>query len=223
MLRDYNKTLFYFRLKAQNDFAENLPGFEEIESSIDSYIERVVNRYEGDKIPKTEYSSYASGLIASFVRTFYIVKEHIHYAELIEAVTLLRKQLEALSRLNELLKVESIERILKKTPNVKNLSTSILRMYGTFSEVAHSSVSIHFELLGISEKGNNSGYSLFPHYSENVNVAYQHLIFTFLEFFLWMKTFQDLNVPDYTEEEDLEFLDSFLALCLEKNIFEMAK
>jgi hypothetical protein len=50
----------------------------------------------------TEESSYQIGLSASFIRSYYLVTDHLMNGDLIEGLVLLRKQIEILARLLEL-------------------------------------------------------------------------------------------------------------------------
>jgi len=95
-------------------------------------------------------NKYTQALLASFIRTAFVAIELIINSELIEATTLNRKQIELLARLRELDTLE-VEKLIKKTPNIKNLKTKIKKLYSTYSENAHSSTYASHSLLGFYE------------------------------------------------------------------------
>ncbi len=79
------------------------------------------------------------GLVTSYVRTHFIVTDLILNGDLVEAVTLIRKQLESVARLNEL-DQRPLHKLEGKTPNIRMFfEHGGGEMYGHLSEVAHFS------------------------------------------------------------------------------------
>ena len=75
----------------------------------------------------------------SYVRTHFIVTDLILNGDLVEAVTLIRKQLESVARLNEL-DQRPLHKLEGKTPNIRMFfEHGGGEMYGHLSEVAHFS------------------------------------------------------------------------------------
>lgn len=122
---------------------------------------------------------YIGDLIVSFGRTHFIAMEHIVQIELIEAKTLLRKQMELLARLHEISKDNYSK---AKTPNVTHLPAQIKQLYGDYSGTAHSSSPEHMILLGRLPEAGNTYTPLYPIFDENAYVALQHACLISLEF-----------------------------------------
>ncbi len=143
---------------------------------------------------------YVSDLVVSFIRTHFIVFDLLIASELIESTTLLRKQLELVSRLNELTDGEvPSSRLVGRVPNVRNVRSNAGGLYGTFSGVAHSSDPKHLELLGSSEALATGWTSLYPKYGSNTLVAVHNYAHVALEFVYWAIEFfprHDLPLRD---------------------------
>jgi hypothetical protein len=136
-------------------------------------------------------ADYYTGLVTSFLRTQLSVIDAIRDSEVIDGTTLLRKQLEATARLRELDTVPADE-LKKRTPNISVLKSGVKNLYGSYSEIAHSSTKRHFELLGTDESG-DGWTSLFPKFSSNSYVLLQNAAMVFLEFWIWLEAFVDAN------------------------------
>jgi len=136
---------------------------------------------------------YLCGLLVSFIRTQFIALDLVVSSELIEASTLLRKQLELMARIHEVSLSKDAATLHKVTPNVRHVQSNMRGLYGLYSEVAHSSHPDHFELMGSGE-GNNAAFtSLYPKYSRNTLIALQHHALLGLEFALWAEGFVKAN------------------------------
>jgi hypothetical protein len=84
-----------------------------------------------------EKISYQLGVSASFIRTHFIISDMILDGNLVEAMVLLRKQLESLVRLHEI-DTKPLGKLEGKVPNIQNVMNKAAgRVYGNLSEVAH--------------------------------------------------------------------------------------
>lgn len=139
-----------------------------------SQIELAFNRLNMS-LP-TEKSSYQLGLSASFLRTDHILRRQLARGHLIEAMVLMRKQIELLARFKEL-DEKSPGELKKRTPNIsaiKNIG-HIGRIYGELSGVAHFSDVYVTELLGTSDSSCRTGRSIhvFPQYQSAAHDLFQ--------------------------------------------------
>ncbi|MEN9465478.1 MAG: hypothetical protein RL217_1659 [Pseudomonadota bacterium] len=151
----------------------------------------------GKDICDIKHGHYIAKLIVSFVRTHFIVIDLTIHSELVEAATLTRKQLELLARLNELRKAESVEDILKRTPNMSSLQTKIKALYGSLSEITHSATPQPLELLGSVDVQNGSMTPVYPEFSEHAYTSLSHIALSVLEYFFWADKFFIENFKDY--------------------------
>ena len=86
---------------------------------------------------ENENTSYQLALLSSFVRTHFIINDHILNSDLVEASILTRKQLESLTRLHEL-DTKIVDKLTGKTPNVQNvLKGPGKQLYPHLSSIAH--------------------------------------------------------------------------------------
>ncbi|MDX2425958.1 MAG: hypothetical protein QNK15_06860, partial [Cycloclasticus sp.] len=99
-------------------------------------------------------------------------------SELVEAVTLNRKQIELLARLNEL-DEKKLKDLVKKTPQQKSLKTKLNVLHGGNSECAHSSTYASMSLLGEMEGRIKTHGLLYPEFNENTEVIFENWIFIF--------------------------------------------
>ena len=134
--------------------------------SVDGLLAMLASRLS-DEIPCTnEGTSYQIGLAASFIRSHYLIVDLVMNGDLIESLSLVRKQLESLARMHEL-KDKPLQKVLKKTPNVQNaLKGEAGRLYGTLSEVAHFSTPRVSELMGVVSEDTRCGPSLIPRFNK---------------------------------------------------------
>ena len=140
---------------------------------------------EGKDVGTSETDGYISSLLVSFCRTHFICIDLIMTSEIIEAATLSRKQLELVARLRELDIELDGKKLNKKTPQLKHLATQIRALYGSYSEIAHSSTSDAMQLLGHIEDNGVLRTSLHPHFSKDTYTAFSHHVLIALEFYLW--------------------------------------
>lgn len=138
-----------------------------IRISIDGLIASLIKETENKIDIVDEKISFKLPLISSYVRTHFIINDFLLNGDLVEASVLMRKQLEAVARLNEL-DSRSLKKLLGRTPNVSNiLKGESGKIYGLLSEIAHSSSYRIGELLSVVEDGEKIGVSNLPTYSEH--------------------------------------------------------
>ena len=119
--------------------------------------------------------------------------------ELIEAATLLRKQFELVARLNEISTAESIESLLKKTPNLASLRTRVKTLYREYSEISHSANPVPLELLGRISKENGDVTVVYPIFSQNAYVSLNHAAATVFEYYYWAHEFFARHINTYDQ------------------------
>src|SRR5690606_9971591 len=112
-------------------------GHNIVRISLDGLIARTSKQLANKIESPTEKISYQIGLAVSFIRTHYIINDFIMQGDLIEAFTLIRKNFESITRLNEIDK-SPLQKLLRKTPNVINIfNQGGKQLYPTLSEIAH--------------------------------------------------------------------------------------
>jgi dsDNA-specific endonuclease/ATPase MutS2 len=94
---------------------------------------------------------YLADLMVSFCRSHFIASDLILGGELVEAAVIVRKQMELLARLNELSAGLDIDKLVRRTPNIKHLKTSLNRLYSEYSEISHSASPKVMQILGRKE------------------------------------------------------------------------
>ena len=138
----------------------------------------------------TEQISYQLSLSASFLRSHFIINDLILNGDLIEAFTLIRKQLEILTRLHEIDK-KPLFKLLKKTPNVVNLfKDGGKQLYPTLSEIAHFATPRVGELLTVKTFDDGSiGPSVHPAYNIDALACYDRHAYVSIYFVFWFMEF----------------------------------
>jgi len=158
---------------------------------------------------KVTLNKYQHALLASFVRSTAVSVELITTSELIEAVTILRKQVELLARLYELEEKE-FEKLSGKTPNIRGLKTKLKRLYSGFSESAHSATYGSMSLIGFYKDTKRREHIFYPEFTPNTEVIFQNWISIFWEFTFWAIDFKIAYFDDYDHQKDEEeFMEIF--------------
>lgn len=160
-----------------------------------------------DKIVKvTPADSYQIAVSASYVRTHFIVNDFIMQGDLVEAMTLLRKQLESLARLHEL-DSKPLNKIVGKVPNIQNvLKGGAGRIYGDLSAIAHFAKPEVGELLHVFEKDELVGPSILPVYSDRSHACFDLQSFVSIYFLAWFIEKLHTWYPQYDHTKDKECL-----------------
>ena len=149
--------------------------------------------------------SYQIGLCASFVRSHFIINDLILTGDVIEATTLVRKQLESLARLNEL-DQRPLVKLQGRTPNISSVfAHGEGGMYGTLSEIAHFSTPRVSELLHVVSEGKRVGPSLDPVFTEHCFACFDMHHFVCVYFLGWIvpKLVEWYPLKNNTREESL--------------------
>lgn len=173
------RTREVFRQKETNE--QNI-----LRIAVDGLVASLAAKIDRPVSNVTEEASYQIGLSASFVRTYYVVTDMLLNGDVVEAVVLLRKQVESLARILEL-EDSPAQDLLNKTPNIKHVFTNGTgRIYGTLPEVAHFATPDAAELLGVNRDGERNGPNLVPQFNDS-QFAYMELShFTGIRFSHWL-------------------------------------
>ena len=89
------------RAYAEKHLKEDCPEYEIIVNMMVDYFTMITEKLNSIEIAD-EKQQYKLLLVVSFMRAHYVVNELIIYSEIIEASTLMRKQLELIARLKEI-------------------------------------------------------------------------------------------------------------------------
>jgi len=172
-----------------------------------------------NKIEETdEKTSYQISLVTSYIRTHYIINDMILDGDIVEATTLIRKQLESLTRMNEL-DSKSLLKLFKKTPNVINFFKKPgKKIYPHLSEVAHFATPRVGELLHVLEDGELLGPSLHPQYVKAAHGCFDLQAFVTIYFLFWLIGKQESWYPEIDTKDDMAVLYSIFQTALETGV-----
>ena len=90
------------RQQAEREFVERHPDLIQLLAAGNEYLAGCMLSLSGKDFRQVPHGLYASDLIISFTRTYFIAIDLLGQGELIEAAVLARKQMELLARLHEL-------------------------------------------------------------------------------------------------------------------------
>jgi hypothetical protein len=123
--------------------------------------------------------------------------------ELIEVSVILRKQMELVSRLNELTQEGTLDDLIGRTPNVRHLKPVLRRLYGGYSAIAHSSDPLPLQLLGEMDGADGTtGTPLYPVFLENAYIALHHWAVLTMAFSIWAQKFFASSLAPYDPAHD---------------------
>jgi hypothetical protein len=197
------------RDKCRDEFRKNESNEQNVlRISVDGTVAALSEKTSHPIMNVSDESSYQIGLSASFIRSYFVVTDHLMNGDLIEGLVLLRKQLELLARIFEL-EDQKVSALRKKTPNIKYLLINGAgRIYGQLSEVAHFSTPEAAEMLGINSDGVRYGPSLIPNFRESAYGYMDLSHFTGVRFSQWMLGKLRVWHPDMdlSLEHDLVYL-----------------
>ena len=150
-----------------------------------------------------EKVSYQIGLSVSFIRTHFLIHNMILNGDLIEAMLLIRKNFENITRIKEV-SVKEVHQLLKKTPNVNNtFPNGGKSFYSELSEIAHFGTPRVAELLHVFEDVDGRiGPCLFPVYHADSIAVLERNIYVSSLFLCWFVPFLKTM---YNEKYDSEF------------------
>jgi len=212
----YKEHLIDARTYAEKRFKEDFPEYEIIVNKMTDFFTMVTEKLDSVGIAD-EKQQYKLLLIVSFMRTHYVVNELIIYSEIIEASTLMRKQLELIARLKEI-EVCELERIEKKVPQMKHVPW-LKGYYGLWSQIAHNASLDSLDLLGYTvEDETHKRFYVQPTYTENTIEAFNMNIGLFTAFALEVADILEVLIPKYKPVEEFNFLFSFNKYGIKTNI-----
>ncbi len=186
-------------------------------ASINELVSSLTLFLSGKSLRKIENGLYIGDLVVSFCRSHFIACDLILGGELVEAAIVIRKQLELLSRVNELSVGLDADNLTRKTPNIRYLKTNLKKIYSEYSEIAHSASPEIMHLLGRKEHESRIFTNLYPEFQKNAYVSMQHLTMTAFEFHVWCVNFNKDNFSEYDSTHDSLLLDN--AINQYKKIF----
>lgn len=161
-----------------------------------------------------EKISYQIAIVASTIRSHFVINDLIMNGDILEALTVIRKQLEGIARLNEI-DSAPLAKLLGRTPNVKNLfGKQSGAVYGYLSEIAHSASPHIAVLLGVLNDGERSGPSLTPVFSDHLSAAFEVHWFFALYVLVWITRKLSEWYPGYDNAGELRRTDAALSLAL---------
>jgi len=186
--------------------------------SIDGLIAQLANNMT-DKIEETdEKVSYQISLVTSYVRSHFIINDMILDGDIVEATTLIRKQLESLTRMNEL-DSKPLLKLIKKTPNVINcFKRPGKKIYPHLSEVAHFATPRVGELLHVVEDGELVGPSLHPQYVKAAHGCFDLQALVTIYFLFWFIDKQESWYPEIDKTEYMAVLYSTFQMALDSGV-----
>lgn len=185
------------RTKAQAEFVFRHPEALPLVALSNEYIAATMQLLSGRNMARLKHGLYVGDLIVSFTRTHFIAQDLLGFGELIEAAVLIRKQMELLARLHELAENDSLDSLIRRTPNVRPLGKQIRCLYSVYSEIAHSSNPIHLQQLGRVEIDGVEYTPIYPVYDSNSIVTFQHQVLTVVEFHNWAHPFLSAAYEDF--------------------------
>lgn len=180
-----------WRSKARHDLKSSAPQYSQLLDNLDEYVAHMAFELSGQKIAGSKRNGYVVFLLVSFARTHMTATDLARSGDLLDSAILVRKQMESLSRLQELTSSIDLSTLIRRTPNVGQLRSNLNHLYGDYSEIAHSSDPTHQRLLGLAESGRE--LPLYPKYSEHALVSIGHIAMTIIELFVWVSE----NLEDF--------------------------
>ena len=187
----------HFRKLAQHDFLSFNEHSNLLIASINELVASMTLFVSGKSFREIENGLYIADLMVSFCRSHFIASDLILGGELVDAAVIVRKQMELLARVNELSAGLDVEKLVKRTPNIKHLKTGLNRLYSEYSEISHSASPKAMQLLGRKELKEGTFTPVYPEFQENAYVSMQHLVMTSLEYYVWCANFLIDNFPEY--------------------------
>lgn len=186
--------------------------------SIDGLLAQLASNMT-KKIENTDNkTSYQISLVTSYIRSHYLINDMILDGDVVEATTLIRKQLESLTRIHEL-DANPLAKLLKKTPNVINCFKSVgKKIYPHLSEIAHFATPRVGELLHVVEDGELVGPSLHPRYTKSAHGSFDLQALVSIYFLFWLIEKQKSWFPSIDSTSNMEVLYTTLQIALDSGV-----
>ena len=200
----YREQLIDARQYAEKRIIEDYPDVKVIMDKTIDFFTIITNKMNGVELVD-EKEQYKLLLIVSFMRTHYVINELIMSSEIIEAATLMRKQLELLARLKEI-DVGELEKLDKKVPQMKHVPW-LKEYYGLWSQVAHNASFNSLDLLGYNmDDEAHKRFYVQPTYTENTIETLNMNLSLFMMFGLIVIDFMGTVFSGYKADEEIQFL-----------------
>lgn len=197
----------HFRKIAQHNFLAFNEHANLLVASINELVASMTLFVSRKSFRAIDNGVYLADLMVSFSRSHFIASDLILGGELVEAAVIIRKQMELLARLNELSIGLDIDKLVRRTPNIKHLKSGLNVLYSEYSEISHSSSPKAMQILGRKELGEGSIPPVYPEFQENAYVSMHHLVMTALEYYVWCANFLIDNFPEYDDSYDSALFD----------------
>lgn len=192
----------HFRKLAQHNFLAFNDHANLLISSTNELVASLTLFVSGKSFREIENGFYLADLMVSFCRSHFIASDLILGGELVEGAVIIRKQMELVARLNELSSDLSVDKLARRTPNIKHLKSGINKLYSEYSEISHSASPKVMQILGRKELEQGTFTPIYPEFQDNAYVAMQHLIMTALEYYVWCANFLLDNFTEYDATYD---------------------
>jgi hypothetical protein len=192
----------HFRKLAQHNFLAFNEHANLLVALINELVASMTLFVSGKSFREIDHGLYLADLMVSFCRSHFIASDLILGGELVEAAVIVRKQMELLARLNELSAGLDIDKLVRRTPNIKHLKTGLNRLYSEYSEISHSASPEVMQILGRKELEEGTFTPVYPEFQENAYVSMQHLVMTALEYYIWCANFLIDHFPEYDSTYD---------------------
>lgn len=212
----YKEKLLDARADSEKCLKVDYPEYENIVNKMTDFFTMITEKLDGNEIAD-EKLQYKLLLVVSFMRTHYVVNELIIYSEIIEAATLMRKQLELIARMEEI-DVSELEKLDKKVPQIKYVPL-MKEYYGLWSQVAHNANVNSLDLLGYKfDDEIHKRFYVQPTYTENTIATLDMSIGLFEMFAMEMINIMGQIIIDYKPVDEMRFLWSFNMYGCKTNI-----
>jgi hypothetical protein len=157
-----------------------------LRTSVDGLMLKLSNNMHMKINESNDEITYIVGLSASYIRTHFVINYLILNGDFIEAATLVRKQLECVTRLIEVDR-QPISKLIGKTPNIQNIFRDAGKtIYKHLSEIAHSSKINSVNILPILENIDSIGPYILPIYRKDQHAYYDIHVYVALYFLVWL-------------------------------------
>lgn len=214
--KDYVFGLTSCREEAMSALIKEYPGIPGVFGRMTSFFTDLSSRLDGIEVGDEELQ-YKLLLAVSFMRSHVCACEHIFRSENIEAVTLMRKQLELIARMKEV-DVKDLSELYDKVPNV-SFGRPMNVLYGLMSKIAHSSDLDSLDMLGyhMTDDTHKQIY-LFPIYLPDTVRSFDLAIGLFLMFLTEAIHLQKFVLPEYNIQADGDAFMEFIEFGKTTNI-----
>ncbi len=164
-------------------------------------------------------TGYQLALSASFFRSYFLIDELILEGELIEAFTLIRKQLETLERIVTIEKMD-FKALEGKVAKIKNIE-GMKRAYGFLSTIAHFGKFDVIQFLNPRFEEDKTSIHIFPAYQEEAHDAWNiHTGITF-GFMAWFIEKIETWYPGTNLDFEKEYMTYSARIAEKSGVFEL--